>query len=122
MNAFLTVLIVALMATFITCSLWADAYAQGAALKEPTTGKSLDVAVEIGSSPVQPNDETKFKITFLQHGTDKVQPYVDYYFEVLKDGKQIFRVPADQPLLHTPDGNATTVSYTHLTLPTNREV
>jgi hypothetical protein len=74
-------------------------------MKEPTTGKSLDVLLRIGSSSVQPNEETKFSITFLQHGTNNVQPFVDYYFEILKDGKQVFRVPSEQPVLHTPDGN-----------------
>ncbi|SRR5579875_808054 len=94
-----------ILALCISCFPLLHAYAQTAAMKEPTTGKSLDVLLRIGSFSVQPNEETKFSITFLQHGTNNVQPFVDYYFKILKDGKQVFRVPSEQPVLHTPDGN-----------------
>ena len=39
-----------------------------------------------------------------------------------EDGGPSFCVPADQPLLHAAAQAGVPVSYTHLTLPTNREV
>ena len=45
-----------------------------------TNGKSLDIKISPSVSPIKSQDEIKFKITFLQPNSNKVQVHVDYDF------------------------------------------
>ena len=45
-------------------------------------------------TPQPPNtkQETQFKVTFLQKGSDKVQPHIDYDFIITRGSKTVFQV------------------------------
>ena len=77
-------------------------------LFQSTTGGSLDVNI---TSPevINKDKEVKFKINFFEPTTDKIQVHVDYDFQVLNNGKQIFSAAKqiNQPLLHTAEGSVT---------------
>ena len=77
-------------------------------LFQSTTGGSLDVNI---TSPevINKEKEVKFKINFFEPTTDKIQVHVDYDFQVLNNGKQIFSAAKqiNQPLLHTAEGSVT---------------
>ena len=77
-------------------------------LLQSTTGGSLDVNI---TSPeiISTDKEVKFKINFFEPGTDTIQVHVDYDFQVLKNGKEIFSAAKqiNQPLLHTAEGSVT---------------
>ena len=88
-----------------------------------TSDGTLDVGIY--TIPTIPNTEepTKLKIDFLKSGTERIQQHIDYRLSVTNDGDYVFGPMAR--LLHTSPGSITipvAVSYTHLTLPTNREV
>jgi hypothetical protein len=77
-------------------------------LLQSTTGGSLDINI---TSPevISTDKEVKFKINFFEPGTDTIQVHVDYDFQVLKNGKEIFSAAKqiNQPLLHTAEGSIT---------------
>jgi hypothetical protein len=77
-------------------------------LFQSTTGGSLDVNI---TSPevINKDKEVKFKINFIEPTTDKIQVHVDYDFQVLDNGKEIFSAAKqiNQPLLHTAEGSVT---------------
>ena len=77
-------------------------------LFQSTTGGSLDVNI---TSPevINKDKEVKFKINFFEPTTDKIQVHVDYDFQVLDNGKEIFSAAKqiNQPLLHTAEGSVT---------------
>ena len=74
-----------------------------------TNGKSLDIKISPSVSPIKSQGEIKFKITFLQPNSDKVQVHVDYDFTVIHDDDEIFSASKQtgQPLLHTAEGTVT---------------
>ncbi len=74
---------------------------------QSTNGGSLDV--NISSSQSLDTNEVKFKINFLEPGTDNIQVHVDYDFQVLNNGEEIFSAAKQisQPLLHTAEGSVT---------------
>jgi len=75
-----------------------------------TSGGTLDVELEPISSSIESGQETNYKVTFLQKGTDIIQVHVDYDFIILKDNTtEVFRASQQtgQPLLHTAEGIVT---------------
>lgn len=80
-----------------------------------TNVKSLDIKISPSVSPIKSQDEIKFKITFLQPNSDKIQVHVDYDFIVFLDGDEIFSASKQtgQPLLHTAEGTVT-IPYSFL--------
>ena len=78
-------------------------------LLQSTTGGSLDVNITTSPEVITTDKEVKFKINFLESGTDKIQVHVDYDFQVLKNGKEVFSAAKqiNQPLLHTAEGSVT---------------
>lgn len=78
-------------------------------LLQSTTGGSLDVNITSSPEVISTDKEVKFKINFLESGTDKIQVHVDYDFQVLKNGKEVFSAAKqiNQPLLHTAEGSVT---------------
>ena len=77
-------------------------------LSQSTSGGSLDVNIT-SSEVINTGKEVKFKINFLEPNTDKIQVHVDYDFQVLQNGKEIFSAAKqiNQPLLHTAEGSVT---------------
>jgi hypothetical protein len=78
--------------------------------KTTTSGGTLDVLLEPSPNPIKNAQDTKFKVTFLQKGTDTVQVHIDYDFIILKDNStEVFRASKQtgQPLLHTAEGVVT---------------
>jgi hypothetical protein len=77
-------------------------------LFQSTTGGSLDVNIT-SHEVINKEKEVKFKINFFEPTTDKIQVHVDYDFQVLNNGKQIFSAAKqiNQPLLHTAEGSVT---------------
>lgn len=67
---------------------------------------SIDVELSLSPLPLEPDQETKMHIRFLQKGTTVVQQHIDYQVFVEKDGKEVFRIP----LTHTNPG-AVTIPY-----------
>ena len=86
-----------------------------AGMKKTTSGGTLDVVLQPSPQPIGHTAPTSFKVTFLQKGTDKVQPHIDYDFTITNNGKQVFQASqlAGQPgkPLHTAEG-AVTIPYT----------
>jgi hypothetical protein len=78
-------------------------------LLQSTTGGSLDVNITSSPEVISTDKEVKFKINFFEPGTDTIQVHVDYDFQVLKNGKEIFSAAKqiNQPLLHTAEGSVT---------------
>ena len=78
-------------------------------LLQSTTGGSLDVNIITSPEVITTDKEVKFKINFLESGTDKIQVHVDYDFQVSKNGKEVFSAAKqiNQPLLHTAEGSVT---------------
>jgi hypothetical protein len=75
-----------------------------------TSGGTLDVKLESTSNPIKSGQETNYKVTFLQKGTDTVQVHIDYDFIILKDNNtEVFKASQQtgQPLLHTAEGIVT---------------
>jgi hypothetical protein len=93
-------------------SLASDSHAQASTptdetQKTTTSGGTLDVKLEPSPNPIKNGQETSFKLTFLQKGTDTVQVHIDYDFIILKDNNtEIFKASQQtgQPLLHTAEG------------------
>jgi hypothetical protein len=78
-------------------------------LLQSTTGGSLDVNITSSPEVISTEKEVKFKINFLEPGTDKIQVHVDYDFQVFKNGEEVFSAAKqiNQPLLHTAEGSVT---------------
>ncbi|HYY70935.1 MAG TPA: hypothetical protein VE595_00865 [Nitrososphaeraceae archaeon] len=78
-------------------------------LVQSTTDGSLDVSISPSSEVINTNDQVKFKINFFEPGTDKIQVHVDYDFQILNNGEEIFSAAKQisQPLLHTAEGSVT---------------
>ena len=78
-------------------------------LLQSTTGGSLDVNITSSPEVISTDKEVKFKINFLEPGTDKIQVHVDYDFQVFKNGEEVFSAAKqiNQPLLHTAEGSVT---------------
>jgi hypothetical protein len=75
-----------------------------------TSGGTLDVKLESTPNPIKSGQETNYKVTFLQKGTDTVQVHVDYDFVILKDNNtEVYKASQQtgQPLLHTVEGIVT---------------
>jgi sensor histidine kinase regulating citrate/malate metabolism len=80
------------------------------AKKTTTSGGTLDVKLEPSPNLIKSDQETKYKVTFLQKGTDTVQVHIDYDFIILKDNTtEVFKASQQtgQPLLHTAEGIVT---------------
>jgi hypothetical protein len=92
-----------LIIAFLALSTIPSAFAEG--MRSPTSSNSLDVSVEPLSDAIVDTETTQFKVTFLQPGTDIVQPHVDYDFVIEKDGRRVFSAAAQagQPYLHTAE-------------------
>jgi hypothetical protein len=78
--------------------------------KTTTSGGTLDVRLEPSPNPIKSGQETNYKVTFLQKGTDTVQVHIDYDFIILKDNTtEVFKASQQtgQPLLHTAEGIVT---------------
>jgi hypothetical protein len=78
-------------------------------LFQSTTGGSLDVNITSSPEVISTEKEVKFKINFIEPGTDKIQVHVDYDFQVFKNGVEVFSAAKqiNQPLLHTAEGSVT---------------
>ncbi|HZB99439.1 MAG TPA: hypothetical protein VE226_05450 [Nitrososphaeraceae archaeon] len=75
-----------------------------------TSGGTLDVRLESTPNPIKSDQETNYKVTFLQKGTDTVQVHIDYDFIILEDNNiEVFKASQQigQPLLHTAEGIVT---------------
>ena len=90
--------------------------ASGGNMKKTTSGGALDILLQPSPQPIGHTAPTSFKVSFLQKGTDTVQPHIDYDL-IIKDsnGKQVFQASqlAGQPgkPLHTAEGSVT-IPYT----------
>ena len=96
--------------TFIGSATFANSFGiMDPNLVQTTTDGSLDVSISPSPEVINTNDEVKFKINFLEPGTDKIQVHVDYDFQILNNGKEIFSAAKQisQPLLHTAEGSVT---------------
>jgi hypothetical protein len=88
----------------------------GGNMKKTTSGGALDILLQPSPQPIGHTAPTSFKVSFLQKGTDTVQPHIDYDL-IIKDsnGKQVFQASqlAGQPgkPLHTAEGSVT-IPYT----------
>ena len=78
-------------------------------LVKSTTDGSLDVNISPSPEIINTNDEVKFKINFFEPGTNKIQVHVDYDFQILNNGEELFSAAKQisQPLLHTAEGSVT---------------
>src|SRR5215203_6976183 len=95
--------------TFLGGTIFVDSFGiMDPNLVQSTTGGSLDVNISPSPEIINTNDEVKFKINFLEPGTDKIQVHVDYDFQVFKNG-EVFSAAKqiNQPLLHTAEGSVT---------------
>ena len=75
-----------------------------------TSSGTLDVKLEPAPNPIKSSQETNYKVTFLQKGTETVQVHIDYDFVILKNNDtEVFRASEQtgQPLLHTAEGIVT---------------
>jgi hypothetical protein len=70
----------------------------------------LDVLLEL---TMNEKSQAKFKLSFLDAGTENVHQHIDYAFEIAdNNGTRIFSaVPPGQPTLHTAEG-VVTIPYT----------
>jgi hypothetical protein len=110
--AFLTLGIV--IAVILCCSSLLFSFAQTTNAPfgdiSSTSGGTLDVKLESTPNPIKSGQETNYKVTFLQKGTDTVQVHIDYDFIILEDNNiEVFKASQQtgQPLLHTAEGIVT---------------
>jgi len=117
--AFSLSLLLVIAVTLVSSSFTLPTYAQTPSsspnsMKKTTSGGALDVVLQPSPEPIGHTGPTSFKVTFLQKGTDKVQPHIDYDFTIANNGKQVFQASqlAGQPgqPLHTAEG-AVTIPY-----------
>jgi hypothetical protein len=77
------------------------AYAEG--MRQPSSGKnSLDVVLD----PDWNSETTKFRIMFLEPGTDTIHEHQDYNFVITKDGNEVYNAAKSQgaSLIHNAEG------------------
>jgi hypothetical protein len=118
--AFSLSLLLVIAVTLVFSSFTLPTYAQtpssspNSSMKKTTSGGALDVVLQPSPEPIGHTGPTSFKVSFLQKGTDKVQPHIDYDFTIANNGKQVFQASqlAGQPgqPLHTAEG-AVTIPY-----------
>jgi hypothetical protein len=76
---------------FIGDSIFVDSFGvMDPNLVQSTTGGSLDVNISPSPEVINTNEEVKFNINFFEPGSDKIQVHVDYDFQVLNNGENIF--------------------------------
>ena len=95
-----------LLLPLLNVGVFAQSDAQNTAEKPmvvSTDKGSIDVELSLSPLPLEPEQETKMHIRFLQKGTTVVQQHIDYQVFVEKDGKEVFRIP----LTHTNPGTVT---------------
>lgn len=65
----------------------------------------LDILLE----PMWSADSTKFKVSFLEPGTDTLHQHQDYNFVILQDGKEVFNAAKQigQSAIHNAEGTIT---------------
>ncbi len=68
---------------------------------------SLDVELSWSPVPLEPEQETKLHIRFLQKDKGVLQQHIDYKIFIEKDGREVFTTP----LTHTNPGEVT-IPYT----------
>ena len=94
--AFSLSLLLVITVTLVSSSFTLPTYAQtpssspNSSMKKTTSGGALDVVLQPSPGPIGHTGPTSFKVTFLQKGTDKVQPHIDYDFTIANNGKQVF--------------------------------
>lgn len=76
-------------------------------MRSPTDNESIDVEISLSPMPLEPDQETRMHIRFLQKDRDVVQPHIDYQVYVKNNGEEVFRIP----LTHTNPG-IVTIPYT----------
>ena len=87
-----------------------SAYAQESSEPIKMEADSVDVELKIEPFPIEPEQQTKLDIRFVEKGSDKTQIHVDYVVSIKdKDGNEVFRTP----LTHTNEGEIT-VPYVFL--------
>lgn len=76
----------------------ASAYADGMR----ANAGDLDILLE----PDWSNDTARFKVSFLDPGTDTLHMHQDYDFIILQDGREVFSAAkqVNQPLIHNVEG------------------
>ncbi len=80
------------------------AYAQESSEPIKMEAKSVDVELIIEPFPIEPEQQTKFDIRFVEKGSDKTQIHIDYIVSIKDaEGNEIFRTP----LTHTNEGEIT---------------
>ncbi|GIU71609.1 MAG: hypothetical protein KatS3mg003_1088 [Candidatus Nitrosocaldaceae archaeon] len=93
---------IALLSLVISFSI-SNAYAQAS---EPIRmeAKSVDVELKIEPFPIEPEQQTKLDIRFVEKGSNKTQIHVDYVVSIKDaEGNEVFRTP----LTHTNEGEIT---------------
>jgi hypothetical protein len=90
--------------------------ASGGNMKKTTSGGALDILLQPSPQPIGHTAPTSFKVSFLQKGTNTIQPHIDYDLIIKRsNGKQVFQASqlAGQPgkPLHTAEGSVT-IPYT----------
>jgi hypothetical protein len=108
---FIMCILLALQGLLLATVLHTQTVAQRAPsmIKKTTSGGSLDISLQPSTQPVHTKAQTQFKVTFLQKGTSKVQPHIDYDFIIMNgSGKAIFQASnetgqAGLPI-HTAEG------------------
>ncbi len=75
-----------------------------------TDKDSIDVELSWSPTPLEPDQETKMHIRFLQKDKGILQQHVDYKIFIEKDGSEVYRIP----ITHTNPGEVT-IPYTFTT-------
>jgi len=75
-----------------------------------TTPSTVDIKIEPTWSD---GGNAKFKVSFLQHNTNSVQPHIDYDFAIVKDGKVVYSAAKalNQNTLHVAEVGMVTIPY-----------
>lgn len=71
-----------------------------------TTKGSLDIRLEPIESPSQ---EVRYRVSFLNPGTDTLHEHQDYDFRIIRDGQELYSAAKqlNQPLIHNVEGTIT---------------
>lgn len=81
-----------------------NSYAQESSEPIKMEAKSVDVELKIEPFPIEPEQQTKLDIRFVEKGSDKTQVHVDYIVAIKDaEGNEVFRTP----LTHTNEGEIT---------------
>ncbi len=80
------------------------AYAQESSEPIKMEAKSVDVELIIEPFPIEPEQQTKLDIRFVEKGSDKTQIHIDYIVSIKDaEGNEVFSTP----LTHTNEGEIT---------------